>query len=712
MEPRLALTYNSQMGNGNLGVGWSLSRLSLIHRCGRTIAQDGLNAGINYDNDDRYCLDGQRLVMISTSGTYGGEGVEYRTERESFTKVVSNGTAGNGAAWFKVWTKAGLVMEYGHDEPTDYHSRIEAADKPTVRVWALNKVSDTKGNYLTVTYAEDNVNGDYRPMRIDYTGNTAVGPAPYASVQFTYEDRTDITPMYVGGSVTKIQKRLINVKTYLGVIPVKDYRIAYIYSPNNGPSLVTSISECSGDGTSCLPAHSFVPWQTGTGSNNLADPVNWGGPISPGTKTLLADINGDGLADLVYGTTWSSGLPSIIVHFATGTGFGGPIAVGSADATFDPETGGYGFSPIAVGDVNGDGRADVMTVSAAGAGNVRLSTGNSLAGPVNWGGPFWPATQTLLADVNGDGFADMVYGTTVFTGSPNVVAHFSNGGGFVGPVIAGSADATYDPEWGSWGFSPIAIGDVNGDGRADVMTVSAAGSGNVRVAQTRTPDLITTFTNSLGASATVTYKPLTDTTVYAKDTNAIWPVRDLLQQGPLYVTLSTSLTNGIGGNYVTNYFYTGAKAQMQGGGFLGFRLMRVTDPTGIKTTTTSRQDYPFQGPPISVVKTQSNGAVLNQVTNSWTDNPAVNSLTYNFSTGKYHRSDLTQAVQVSNDLNGAALPTVTTTMSYDAYGNTTGVTASTGDGYSKATTNAYEPPDTVNWFLGRLTRGTVTSVTP
>src|SRR5574340_557976 len=78
IEPKLALTYNSQAGNGLLGVGWSLSGLSVITRCPRTLAQDGVREGINYDANDRYCLDGQRLIVIS--GVDGADGTEYRTE--------------------------------------------------------------------------------------------------------------------------------------------------------------------------------------------------------------------------------------------------------------------------------------------------------------------------------------------------------------------------------------------------------------------------------------------------------------------------------------------------------------------------------------------------------------------------------------------------------------------------------------------------------
>ena len=47
IEPKLALSYSSQSGNGLLGVGWGLSGLSAITRCARTLAQDSINGGVN-----------------------------------------------------------------------------------------------------------------------------------------------------------------------------------------------------------------------------------------------------------------------------------------------------------------------------------------------------------------------------------------------------------------------------------------------------------------------------------------------------------------------------------------------------------------------------------------------------------------------------------------------------------------------------------------
>jgi hypothetical protein len=51
------------------------------------------------------------------------------------------------------------MMEFGNTA----NSAIEAQGKTSIRVWALNKSSDVKSNYLTVTCADDSTNGEYRP---------------------------------------------------------------------------------------------------------------------------------------------------------------------------------------------------------------------------------------------------------------------------------------------------------------------------------------------------------------------------------------------------------------------------------------------------------------------------------------------------------------------------------------------------------------------
>src|SRR5438477_354323 len=72
----------------------------------------GFGGGVNYDANDRFCIEGQRLVVVS--GTYGANGAEYRTEVESYSRIISHGTAGTGPAWFEVRAKSGQVMEFGN----------------------------------------------------------------------------------------------------------------------------------------------------------------------------------------------------------------------------------------------------------------------------------------------------------------------------------------------------------------------------------------------------------------------------------------------------------------------------------------------------------------------------------------------------------------------------------------------------------------------
>jgi uncharacterized membrane protein YgcG len=65
MQPQLGLEYSSSSPNGLVGLGWTLSGFSTIHRCAKTIAQDGMIGRISFDTADRLCLDGSRLVRVN-----------------------------------------------------------------------------------------------------------------------------------------------------------------------------------------------------------------------------------------------------------------------------------------------------------------------------------------------------------------------------------------------------------------------------------------------------------------------------------------------------------------------------------------------------------------------------------------------------------------------------------------------------------------------
>ena len=127
MEPSLSLSYSSATRNGILGAGWSLSGLSRITRCNKTIATEGAVDGVDYSNFvtddnasvDRFCLDGQKLVtgvaLNHVAGMYGRDGTEYRTEADIFARIVSTVSSANaprGPDSFTVWLKNGNIRTY------------------------------------------------------------------------------------------------------------------------------------------------------------------------------------------------------------------------------------------------------------------------------------------------------------------------------------------------------------------------------------------------------------------------------------------------------------------------------------------------------------------------------------------------------------------------------------------------------------------------
>lgn len=79
-QPNFALAYNSQSGNGQAGWGWNIVGISSITQGGKSKEIDGITIGPQFDNDDPFYLDGQRLIKKSSS--------VFETEKFSKIKIT------------------------------------------------------------------------------------------------------------------------------------------------------------------------------------------------------------------------------------------------------------------------------------------------------------------------------------------------------------------------------------------------------------------------------------------------------------------------------------------------------------------------------------------------------------------------------------------------------------------------------------------------
>jgi hypothetical protein len=495
MSPSVSLNYNSQGGNGLVGMGWSVGGFSAITRCAKTIAQDGIKQGIQYTTADVYCLDGQRLVAAPSTatgvtGVYGANATEYRTERDGFSKITSYGVSGFGPLWFKVQTKAGQIMEYGNTGDSNIKLPVIAPAIPTTPyVWAINKISDTASNYLTVTYSNDNVNGQFYATRIDYTGNTGTGRLPQSHVDFVYASRTDVSTAYQAGKAFNSTVRLTNIKTYTKVASadtlVKDYQITYDYSAVTFRSLVTAVKECDGNINmpTCLPA-TTVGWQTTTGvpwgalSTNFTPQHAISADAMNNLGVQLLDVNGNGVADMIYFRTMNDGSTDKGAYLTTPNGWQPGISAPDYTPQHTISADGLNEQGVRFVDVDGDGRVDMIY-------NLYLSTGVTISGAyLNKSTGWIPSTSYIppraissnvmselgvrFVDVNGDGLVDMIYSRYMCNGVTDAGAYLNTGNGWTTvpdpkykPLHAISADCMNN--------LGVQLLDVNGDGLVDMI---------------------------------------------------------------------------------------------------------------------------------------------------------------------------------------------------------------------------------------------------
>jgi hypothetical protein len=322
LVPELTLAYNSNVGNGIMGMGWFIRGISEIQR--------DFNYAINYTVDDHFIYNGEKL--LKTSDGY------YHMQRDNFERMEYNSSQN----YWVVTQKDGTKYYYGYqatEHPANTCGRILVAGNTSkTLLWSLSKVMDIHGNYYVIEYNQDNVNGDYYPVRITYTKNERKPLQALRTIEFSYELRNDHYVMY---SPTKqdMDHRLKWITVKMDGSLLRKWRLDYEYGAATGRSRLTAIQEYGSDGD--------VPdgWEvdgsfTGTGKVLPKVKFVWAEDTSPGEFTIVTPTDSNGCTGDAY----------------------------QSDLRYDP---GCNIIP---GDYNGDGKTDFLRQEKGGWDDDKVAT--------------------------------------------------------------------------------------------------------------------------------------------------------------------------------------------------------------------------------------------------------------------------------------------------------------------------------------------------
>jgi large repetitive protein len=256
-----------------------------------------------------------------------------------------------------------------------------------------------------------------------------------------------------------------------------------------------AVADLNGDGKpdAVVTSPGGVTVLLGKGDGTFDSGVVYSAGGSGANAVTIADVNGDGKPDLLVANC------NNVEYYCDGNGSVG-VLLGKGNGTFHPavnySSGGVYARSLAVGDVNGDGKPDLVVANTdSGTVGVLLGRGNGTFKAVTTyelaGAPSGPLAVTI-SDVNGDG-------------KPDLVASVLEAG-----LLLGNGDGTFQPAsyyHSGMGVMMMAAADVNGDGKPDLAMIAYNGVGallNNNGAPASTTSLMSSM-NPVNIKQTVTY---------------------------------------------------------------------------------------------------------------------------------------------------------------------------------------------------------------
>lgn len=213
----------------------------------------------------------------------------------------------------------------------------------------------------------------------------------------------------------------------------------------------------------------------GTGGQSVVTVYNTAGAITrsfvpfPGyagsLRTAVGDVTGDGVPDISV-VTGVGAVPAVKVFN------GANNSVIYSFLAFDQ--GFAGGLSVAMGDINADGRSDIMVGTLTASSHIKIYSGANLTllkSFITFGAGYTGGVNLAAGDYTGDGRADVIVGAGVNSSRVVVLNVAGAGTGTFTQLASFFAFASNLP-----GGVFVASADLNGDGRAEILTGSGSGT--------------------------------------------------------------------------------------------------------------------------------------------------------------------------------------------------------------------------------------------
>jgi hypothetical protein len=283
--PQVALVFNSQAGNGIAGYGWNISGVSSITRIASTKYHDGVIDPVDFDNLDRFALDGQRLIVKNGTDVYGANNTVYETESFSNIKITSYGVNPNGANYGPAY----FIIEYPDGSKAYYGN---SSDSRSLTDWSITYWENPQGVRISYSYTLTNNLLDIASIKYGSVSTLT----PINEIKFNYRNRYWSDQSYIGGQSFTRSKVLESINVIGNGVGFRNY---YLVHNESIFEKLGSITEKNGDNSKSYNPLSFT-YDLGTDgpvTTQANSSIGLGEVNSKNAAAVSGDFDGDGKMD-------------------------------------------------------------------------------------------------------------------------------------------------------------------------------------------------------------------------------------------------------------------------------------------------------------------------------------------------------------------------------------------------------------------------------